>query len=345
MIRVAISPSQISLVLTGLALLLGVLTAGSSLSYQPQGRINLLLVWFSWAGLPLVFCLFSLLLYLLKPKPDWAGPVMLLVQKLGRRQNLPSPWLWLQLQWFWLMFGLGLLLCLGFLLLFTDLAFAWSSTLLNAEQLQQLISLLSRPWADIWPQAVPSAELIAQTQYARIDNRPLTSPELFGLWWPFLLASTLVYNLLPRLLWSLWLGFRYWRWQVGQFRVPAPETLPDLPSLQTASHQSVSIRLLCLWRQVQVPEPLAPKARSIELGMASFEQDQRLLAQQAAGGNWCWCVDVQTTPLAELADLIAEMSDNRRQHYLWASQPEGSAEMHRLSWQQFCQQQGLIWLT
>jgi len=98
-------------------------------------------------------------------------------------------------------FNVGALLGALRLIAFTDLAFGWGSTLqLSVDQLTGLCSAMAAPFGWIWPDAVPSAELIAQTQYARLEGAFVagSSSTQTGLWWPFLVASLICYGLLPR---------------------------------------------------------------------------------------------------------------------------------------------------
>ena len=90
---------------------------------------------------------------------------------------------------------------------FSDLAFAWSTTLqLGAEQLHRACLCLAAPWQAWLPSAVPSFDLVQATQYFRIDSAYVNAPAgsrvqnaaFAGGWWPFLLMSLLVYGLLPR---------------------------------------------------------------------------------------------------------------------------------------------------
>jgi hypothetical protein len=87
------------------------------------------------------------------------------------------------------------------LIAFTDLAFGWSTTLrLDSDDVLRLTRLLAAPWRELWPAAVPTAELIEHSRFFRLaSSRPtaITASELTG-WWPFLLAAIMTYGLLPR---------------------------------------------------------------------------------------------------------------------------------------------------
>ena len=126
----------------------------------------------------------------------------------------------LLLQIFALSFNSGILLSAFYLVATTDLAFSWATTLdLGATQVGRLVDFLALPWSLFWPAAVPSVDLIEATQYVRLDGSYLSKHDSQTLsrhittgWWPFLIASTLFYGLLPRLLlgcWILWRLNRY----------------------------------------------------------------------------------------------------------------------------------------
>ncbi len=96
---------------------------------------------------------------------------------------------------------------------FTDLAFAWSTTLqVGAEGLQRFCEGLAAPWRLWLPDAVPTLDLVQATQYYRLDAAYVNAPAgarvqdaaVAGGWWPFLLMSLLVYGLLPRLALVVW---------------------------------------------------------------------------------------------------------------------------------------------
>ncbi len=116
---------------------------------------------------------------------------------------------WLIMNWsqrFALAFNIAAVLCVLYLITFTDLAFAWSTTLeVDASNLHTITECLASPWSTWQPQANPSHELIASTRYFRFQEGSLPgmqqpSPDLraLGQWWPFLLYCMIVYGLIPR---------------------------------------------------------------------------------------------------------------------------------------------------
>jgi hypothetical protein len=153
--------------------------------------------------------------------------------------------LWSQLFAFW--FNVGLLLALFYLVSFSDLAFAWSTTLnLDSHNFHTLLNALSWPWHTLFPQAVPSLELVEISRYYRLDEGSLANglgaaerAARLGGWWPFLVAAVVCYGLLPRLL-TLGISWQRFRHHLGRAlpRLPgAPELLARMnsPLITTAA--------------------------------------------------------------------------------------------------------------
>ncbi len=119
-------------------------------------------------------------------------------------------------QSFGVAFHLGALSSCLYLVLFTDLAFGWSTTLaLESGELHRITQLLSIPWAAWFSEAVPSVALIDATRYFRLGGGTLpgasaldsVDPASLGGWWPFCVAAMVTYGLLPRAL--IWAFARY----------------------------------------------------------------------------------------------------------------------------------------
>ncbi len=104
-------------------------------------------------------------------------------------------------------FNLAVLGCMVLLLLFTDRAFGWQSSLVDSpENVHALVKVLSSPWSWLAGETVshPSLEQIIGSRIVlRESGAMLESTDLLA-WWPFLLACVLVYGLLPRgLVWMM----------------------------------------------------------------------------------------------------------------------------------------------
>jgi hypothetical protein len=121
-------------------------------------------------------------------------------------------WRWLLVraaQIFGVSFNLGALAGCLYRVILSDVAFGWSTTLhLNAGTVHAGAKALASPWGWLFPQAVPSEELVALTQYSHLEGKYLLrsagerslGPGMVGGWWPFLILSLGTYGLLPRLL-------------------------------------------------------------------------------------------------------------------------------------------------
>ena len=106
-------------------------------------------------------------------------------------------------------FNLAALVTAALLVTFTDLAFRWSTTLdADPEVVTRIVHAIAWPWHAFVPSAVPSAELIAESQFFRIDSRTLASGRALAAWWPFTLLTIVTYGLLPRLVLLLVAGAR-----------------------------------------------------------------------------------------------------------------------------------------
>ena len=111
-------------------------------------------------------------------------------------------------QTFGVAFNVAVLCCCLRLIVFYDLAFAWSTTLqVEPARFHRIVSGLAAPWGWALPDAVPTLELVEATRYSRLDDRyagalagRAMDVQAVGGWWPFLVAATVTYGLLPRAL-------------------------------------------------------------------------------------------------------------------------------------------------
>lgn len=119
-----------------------------------------------------------------------------------------EPWVLLGLtQAFGVAFNAGALLGCLRLIVFSDIAFSWSTTLVqfDAARFHAILHALAAPFGWLWPDADPSRALVEATRYSRLEGayvlsggRRAAHPEMVGGWWPFLLSSLVFYGLLPR---------------------------------------------------------------------------------------------------------------------------------------------------
>ena len=119
---------------------------------------------------------------------------------------------WRLSQNFAVAFNVGLVLCFALMVVFTDLAFGWSTTLqVDAATIHSLVSAMATPWAEFFPQALPSLQLVESSRYFRAQPLQVVDAELLGQWWRFVLASLLVYGLAPRVILALFARWRFGR--------------------------------------------------------------------------------------------------------------------------------------
>jgi hypothetical protein len=94
------------------------------------------------------------------------------------------------------------------LVVFTDLAFGWSTTLTtgdaetDARRVHHVTSTLAKPWTWAVGDAEPSLELIQESRYFRVAAGSVSSTQAarLGGWWKFVVLTIAVYGLLPRLI-------------------------------------------------------------------------------------------------------------------------------------------------
>lgn len=140
---------------------------------------------------------------------------------------------WLLLLWSQIIalgFSLGVMLGALSLIVFSDLAFGWSTTLdVEAEVFHALTQWLSMPWKAWLPSAVPTLELVEGSRFFRLGDGLIsgTGDELsrgaarLGAWWPFLLSALGCYALAPRIVSA---AIARWR-----FRANVDATMLRLP--------------------------------------------------------------------------------------------------------------------
>ncbi len=214
---------QLSLGIALLGLISGFLLSYGVLGADSQGQVNLLFLLLLFVFLPIVSLILSLILlakgggkgvvaYLLD-LPLWPRQLVNALPRLGATGSL-QPWLFYQTQILSLSFALACLLLYLLLLLGTDLSFVWRSTLLDAEALLPGLRVIALPWA-FWTDAQPSLELLQQTRDFRLDATGDSQSQV-GLWWQYILAAQLCYNLLPRSIMLLLARRLYRQRQRGQ---------------------------------------------------------------------------------------------------------------------------------
>lgn len=114
------------------------------------------------------------------------------------------------------------------LIVFSDLAFGWSTTLqVDEDAMYAVTSALSKPWETFWADAVPTPKLVAETRTNRVEALgDQIDPATAAGWWPFLVACIAVYGVLPRVV-TLILT----RWRLRRAAVRAVAFTPGVDRL------------------------------------------------------------------------------------------------------------------
>jgi len=104
-----------------------------------------------------------------------------------------------------LTFSFGLLFALLGMVATKDIAFAWSTTLhVTPKEFHGFLNTLAFSWREWFPWAVPSVELIEQSQYFRLGDKlseeMVSNASKLGEWWKFLAFATLFYAIILRFL-------------------------------------------------------------------------------------------------------------------------------------------------
>jgi hypothetical protein len=99
-------------------------------------------------------------------------------------------------------FNVAALVLAIMLVTFSDLAFGWSTTLeADPSAVTRLAQAIAWPWHAVAPTAVPSAALVEQSQFFRLEGGAAfdgAAPRALGAWWPFTVLAIVTYGLLPR---------------------------------------------------------------------------------------------------------------------------------------------------
>jgi len=148
--------SHYSKSLCTLVFLLGAVSCGAIISADELGRVNLVHYLLLFCLLPLIgllFMVFGLFSRGASPHyitngliavPLWPKSWRIALQTLKREGRLVS-WLALVSHRIALSFSLGSVIALLFVLLFSDVAFVWRSTLLSADHIYPLLKTLAWP--------------------------------------------------------------------------------------------------------------------------------------------------------------------------------------------------------
>ena len=213
-----------------IGILVGVMAALAAFSYDGSQPVNVVRLLALLVGAQLVLLALTLLLLLLGRVPGsrhvqdlfaavnpgaWAAAVFrklshapLEVTQLfdphARRASAVRFAKWQALYWSQtaaVAFNVAALVTAIMLVTFSDLAFGWSTTLeADPTDVNRIVRAVAWPWAAATPAAVPSQELVEQSQFFRLGDGAgaASSPRSLGAWWPFTILSLVTYGLVPR---------------------------------------------------------------------------------------------------------------------------------------------------
>lgn len=315
---------QLSLGLAVLGLGGGFLAAAGVLNGDSQGQVNLLFLLLLFAFLPVVGLGLSLLLLArgggkglagwLLDIPIWPRHLTLALPQLNLFHGREF-WFFYQTQIFSLCFAFGALLVYLLLLLATDISFVWRSTLLEPNDLLPILQAIALPWS-FWSDAQPSLALIEQTRDFRVGDATSSSP-IVGLWWQYIFAAQLFYNIVPR---SIMLAIAHYKYS-RRLRGASTNTISQQADSEStgASH---AVTLAQLVHSVKIPYVILDWAITPASCIADIQQT--LGAPQAIDtfgpmtplpvhnkvDSLVVLVRSWEPPLGELADRLLEIETN-----------------------------------
>ncbi len=233
-------------------------------------------------------------------------------------------------QSFGVAFHLGALSGCLYLVLFTDLAFGWSTTLeIDSAELHRITQALSLPWAAWLSDAAPSISLIDATRYFRLGGGSLPGattldsidPASLGGWWPFCVAAMATYGLLPRI--SMWILARY---RFGSAVGIAFDRLPGVAELVDRLESPL----------VETNSPDVERTGRA-VGPSRFKTEREVTTRRCAIVNWA-DLDIADGPLSSAIERDLGLSPVCVQaaggSHSWAEDRallRNLAEMHRQS--------------
>jgi hypothetical protein len=168
------------------------------------------------------------------------------------------------------MFNLAALATAILLVTFSDLAFGWSTTLdVDAGAVSRIVQAIAWPWAPFAPLAVPSPELVEQSQFFRLERAGIAagSSRALGAWWPYTVFALVTYGLLPRLLLLALAAVRL-RAATGALlledsRVTALLDRMASPAIETAAEQHEEAPRLEIGLATRADRPMTGSARAL----------------------------------------------------------------------------------
>lgn len=195
--------------------------------------------------------------------------------------------------------NMGFILAFIALALVSDPAFGWRSTLLGPETVHRLVQTIALPWSWCFGTAALTLEELQATRFWSLDPTFVAQFRVdrvaapWAAWWPFLLASLVLYGLLPRLAITLACT---WRLRRALATMP-PEHAAVADLRQRLRRPRVDTRAVSgessapALAQVPVSSPGPMPAQGVILlawaGVAAGDEELRRLVQEALGGEVC----------------------------------------------------------
>ena len=316
-------PTRLSRPVMVSGFLLGLVLSVSVLSGDTEGRVNLMYLLLVFLFVPLlgaVVSVFSLvkgkginITRLVTALPVWSKHQQAYFHKI-RQMKLEKPWLFLQSQAAALAYSVASLLAFLVLLITTDVNVVWRSTLLDAQQLLPVLQFISQPWW-MWEAAQPTLDLLRDTQDSRLIS-DYQNVDQFGLWWPFVLATQIVYCFILRGLMlitgTLWMKHRLntdVEHRLQKQRAAAPKLATEQHTLSPVTHHLPEHYLLVNWAGVDESIVAQLKLNPDDSLMSSPLTDPRALNKaEQHSGDIVLLVKAWEPPMGELKDF-AEVSN------------------------------------
>jgi len=350
-------------------LILGLLTMSGVIAYSGDNPVNIIYWLLIFVVLQWLMILFSTTMAIVRPQRK--GVIVdriAAILRSNRFKDLPSKLvssvLFKMNQWMAVSFLIGATLTFLLAIISQDIAFGWATTLrVDTDQFIQVIHVLTWPWQNWWIDAVPEAELIRQTLFFRItDQDSLTiDPQLYGHWWPFLIACLVFYSLIPRLILlaisqlvfltaieracteNSYLNNIVRRMTSANIVMASPssegindidEVFNQLPTISWSDIKNTysNARLLC-WR-TELPSADEWTGLAYVIGTGDYTDDIVMLQEFTNETPLLWLVPGWESPLAELKDLLS-LNTQPQFIVLQSLSSESLSEADQISWNLF----------
>lgn len=301
----------------------GLISCSAIISADELGRVNLLSYVLFFCLLPLASLLLLIVSSFSQTKsnhiltrcvlaiPLWPNEWIIQLKQL-KQQQIFSPWLNYVSHLIGFAFSLGCLAAFTFMLVFSDVAFVWRSTLLSADNIYPILKALALPWQFI-DAAQPVKSILINSQEMRFSAAS-TNDNDYGSWWKFLFVAQVCYALLPRCLGACYSLFRFKRALMTATsieRAPSPlvNQVPQSVELTPLASERPSLaqyNVVC-WLaldQQMLSEAIAGFSKPQAVYQAGFHGDDEATAM-ADSRTQLVLVAAWEPPLGELKDFLA----------------------------------------